>query len=62
MLIAVYLAAFSTLRRSEVCGMNSNDLRHYSASIMHAIGIPDQYIMQHENSTQKIKTLENSRV
>lgn len=23
-----------------------HDLRHYSASIMHAIGIPDQYIMQ----------------
>ena len=22
-----------------------HDLRHYSASIMHAIGIPDQYIM-----------------
>ena len=23
-----------------------HDLRHYSASIMHAIGIPDQYIME----------------
>ena len=23
-----------------------HDLRHYSASIMHAIGIPDQYIMR----------------
>ena len=22
-----------------------HDLRHYSASIMHAIGVPDQYIM-----------------
>ena len=22
-----------------------HDLRHYSASILHAIGIPDQYIM-----------------
>jgi len=24
-----------------------HDLRHYSASIMHAIGIPDQYIMRY---------------
>lgn len=24
-----------------------HDLRHYAASIMHAIGIPDQYILQH---------------
>lgn len=23
-----------------------HDLRHYAASIMHAIGIPDQYILQ----------------
>ena len=23
-----------------------NDLRHYAASIMHVIGIPDQYILQ----------------
>jgi len=23
-----------------------HDLRHYSASIMHAIGVPDQYILQ----------------
>lgn len=23
-----------------------HDLRHYAASIMHAIGVPDQYIMQ----------------
>lgn len=31
------------------CGLphfRFHDLRHYSASIMHAIGIPDQYIMQ----------------
>ncbi|MBR0090420.1 MAG: site-specific integrase, partial [Lachnospiraceae bacterium] len=23
-----------------------HDLRHYSASILHAIGVPDQYIME----------------
>ena len=31
------------------CGLphiRFHDLRHYSASIMHAIGIPDQYIME----------------
>lgn len=33
----------------EECGLPQfrfHDLRHYSASIMHAIGIPDQYIMK----------------
>lgn len=27
-------------------GFRFHDLRHYAASIMHAIGVPDQYIMQ----------------
>ena len=37
----------SFCRLRQRCGVNIrfHDLRHYSASIMHAIGIPDQYIM-----------------
>lgn len=31
---------------SELPHFRFHDLRHYSASIMHAIGVPDQYIMQ----------------
>lgn len=34
------------LRASGCPHFRFHDLRHYSASIMHAIGIPDQYIMQ----------------
>lgn len=34
------------LRRLDVPSFRFHDLRHYAASIMHAIGIPDQYIMQ----------------
>lgn len=34
-----------TLRKINVPRFRFHDLRHYSASIMHAIGVPDQYIM-----------------
>lgn len=33
-------------KKTDVPKFRFHDLRHYSASIMHAIGIPDQYIMQ----------------
>lgn len=33
------------LSRLNIKHFRFHDLRHYSASIMHAIGIPDQYIM-----------------
>lgn len=36
----------SALKRLSIPHFRFHDLRHYSASIMHAIGIPDQYIMQ----------------
>lgn len=36
----------SALRRLKIKEFRFHDLRHYSASIMHAIGVPDQYIMQ----------------
>lgn len=36
---------FKKLRRNVDVDIRFHDLRHYSASIMHAIGIPDQYIM-----------------
>lgn len=36
----------TAVRRSNLPHFRFHDLRHYSASIMHAIGIPDQYIMQ----------------
>ena len=34
------------LRHLDVPGFRFHDLRHYAASTMHAIGVPDQYIMQ----------------
>lgn len=34
------------LKRLSIPHFRFHDLRHYAASIMHAIGIPDQYIMQ----------------
>lgn len=34
-----------TLKHLNINHFRFHDLRHYSASIMHAIGIPDQYIM-----------------
>lgn len=34
------------IRFSGVTPFRFHDLRHYSASIMHAIGVPDQYILQ----------------
>lgn len=38
-----FQSAFSKL---EIKSFRFHDLRHYAASIMHAIGVPDQYIMQ----------------
>ena len=34
------------LKRLNIVHFRFHDLRHYAASIMHAIGVPDQYIMQ----------------
>ena len=36
----------SILKKMDIPHFRFHDLRHYSASIMHTIGIPDQYIMQ----------------
>jgi putative transcription antitermination factor YqgF len=38
--------AFARLRNRLGLSCRFHDLRHYSVSIMHAIGIPDQYIME----------------
>ncbi|MGN0506677.1 MAG: site-specific integrase [Lachnospiraceae bacterium] len=35
-----------TLTRNNIPRFRFHDLRHYSASVMHALGIPDVYIMQ----------------
>ena len=34
------------LQKNGMRKIRFHDLRHYSASIMHAIGVPDQYILQ----------------
>lgn len=34
------------VRKAELPHFRFHDLRHYAASIMHAIGVPDQYILQ----------------
>ena len=36
----------SALKHLNIPHFRFHDLRHYAASIMHAIGVPDQYIMQ----------------
>ena len=36
----------SAIKRLNIVHFRFHDLRHYAASIMHAIGVPDQYIMQ----------------
>lgn len=38
--------AFDKLKKKTGISTRFHDLRHYAASIMHAIGIPDQYIME----------------
>ena len=35
-----------TIKRTSLPHFRFHDLRHYAASIMHAIGVPDQYILQ----------------
>ena len=35
-----------TIQRNNLSPFRFHDLRHYAASIMHVIGVPDQYIMQ----------------
>ncbi|MBP3296406.1 MAG: tyrosine-type recombinase/integrase, partial [Lachnospiraceae bacterium] len=38
--------AFCRLRNRLGMECRFHDLRHYAASILHAIGVPDQYIME----------------
>lgn len=47
------------LKSLEIPHFRFHDLRHYAASIMHAIGIPDQYIMQRGgwSSDHTLKTI-----
>lgn len=35
------------LKKNNLPDFRFHDLRHYAASILHAIGVPDQYIMQY---------------
>lgn len=46
------------LKRLDIPHFRFHDLRHYAASVMHAIGIPDQYIMQ-RGGWSSDKTLKN---
>lgn len=39
-------SGFDRLRKRTGINCRFHDLRHYAASIMHALGIPDQYIME----------------
>ena len=45
-LTAITHAFYKCANDLGLTGMRFHDLRHYSASIMHAIGVPDSYIMQ----------------
>ena len=46
------------LHKLDIPNFRFHDLRHYAASIMHAIGVPDQYIMQ-RGGWSSDKTLKN---
>ena len=43
---AVLTNSFTALRNRLGLKCRFHDLRHYAASVMHAIGVPDQYIME----------------
>ena len=42
----VYKAFKRVLKNNNLPDMRFHDLRHYQASILHALGVPDKYIMQ----------------